>query len=156
MDDDLLTLARLARLLERACADLDPPLTLAQYRLLAMIGGGADRASHLAGRLALAKPTVSATLDTLVERGLLERATASDDRRVTTLSLTARGRDALAGAEAAMRVRLDDVLARVDDATGVSRALAVLGDALDERRAAQRAAQQAAQQAARRAVQEHA
>ena len=38
MDDDVLILARLARLLERACTDLDPPLTLAQYRLLAMIG----------------------------------------------------------------------------------------------------------------------
>ena len=68
---DVLTLARLARVLERACTDLDPPLTLAQYRLLAMIGDGADRASQLAGHLALTKPTVSATVDTLVERGLV-------------------------------------------------------------------------------------
>ena len=147
MDDDLLTLARLARLLERACGDLAPPLTLAQYRLLAMIGGGADRASHLAGRLALAKPTVSATVDTLVERGLLVRGTATDDRRVTTLSLTASGREVLARAEAAMRVRLDDVLARVDDPAAVSRALAALGEGLDERRAAQRAARSAREHA---------
>ena len=65
----MLTLARLARLLERACT----PLTLAQYRLLAMIAGGAERASELAGQLALTKPTVSATLDTLVDRGLITR-----------------------------------------------------------------------------------
>ena len=70
----MLTLARLARLLERACT----PLTLAQYRLLAMIAGGAERASELAGQLALTKPTVSATLDTLVDRGLI---TPRDGRR---------------------------------------------------------------------------
>jgi len=40
MDADLLTLARLARLLERSCGELEPPLTLAQYRLLAMIASG--------------------------------------------------------------------------------------------------------------------
>ena len=116
MDADLLTLARLARLLERACGELEPPLTLAQYRLLAMIGSGADRASDLAGQLALAKPTVSATVDTLVERGLVERATARDDRRVTTLTVTARrSRGAVRAPKAAMRARLDDVLARIDD-----------------------------------------
>jgi DNA-binding MarR family transcriptional regulator len=137
---DLLTLARLARLLERACGELDPPLTLAQYRLLAMIASGADRASHLAGLLALAKPTVSATVDTLVERGLVERALSRDDRRVTTLSVTARGHDVLATADDAMRARLDDVLAHVDDRAAVSEALGALGAALDQRRAQRRAA----------------
>lgn len=140
MDDDLLTLARLARLLERACGELQPPLTLAQYRLLAMIGSGADRASHLAGQLALAKPTVSATVDTLVERGLVERASSLDDRRVTTLTVTESGQGALAAAEAAMRARLDDVLARLDDVVAVSRALAALRSGLDERRSELRAA----------------
>src|SRR5260221_143429 len=99
MDEDLLTLARLGRLLERACAAVDPPLTLAQYRLLAMIGAGADRATHLAGQLALAKPTVSATVDTLAERGLVERAASSDDRRVTTLTVTRSGASVLHHAE---------------------------------------------------------
>ena len=144
MDADLLTLARLARLLERSCGELDPPLTLAQYRLLAMIASGSDRASHLAGRLALAKPTVSATVDTLVERGLVERATSRDDRRVTTLTVTTEGREQLAGAEAAMRARLDDVLTRVHEPATVSEALTALGTALDERRAARRAATGAA------------
>jgi DNA-binding MarR family transcriptional regulator len=137
---DLLTLARLARLLERACGELDPPLTLAQYRLLAMIASGSDRASHLAGLLALAKPTVSATVDTLVERGLVERALSRDDRRVTTLSVTARGHDVLATADDAMRARLDDVLAHVDDRAAVADALGALGAALDQRRAERRAA----------------
>src|SRR5690349_1020297 len=104
----------MARLLERACTDLSPPLTLAQYRLLAMIGGGAERASEIAGRLALTKPTVSATVDTLVERGLVTRATADDDRRALRLQLTPDGAGVLEAAERAMRARLDDVLARVD------------------------------------------
>jgi DNA-binding MarR family transcriptional regulator len=144
VDDDLLTLARLARLLERACGELEPPLTLAQYRLLTMMGSGADRASHLAGQLALAKPTVSATVDTLVERGLVERATARDDRRVTTLTVTAAGRRVLADAEAVMRARLDDVLARIDDPTAVSGALTALAAGLDERRSERRAARRSA------------
>jgi DNA-binding MarR family transcriptional regulator len=140
VDTDVLTLARLARLLERACTDLDPALTLAQYRLLAMIGDGAERASHIAGRLALTKPTVSATIDTLVERGLVTRAAADHDRRALRLQLTADGAAVLRTAEIAMRGRLDDVLERLDDRAAVSRALAALGDGLDERRDERRAA----------------
>jgi DNA-binding MarR family transcriptional regulator len=138
-DPDVLTLSRLARLLERACTDLAPAVTLAQYRLLAMIGAGAEQASEIAGRLALAKPTVSATVDTLVERGLVVRG-AADDRRALRLQLTPEGVATLADAERAMRARLDDVLARVEDPAAVTRALAALGEGLDERREERRAA----------------
>jgi DNA-binding MarR family transcriptional regulator len=141
MDREVLTLARLSRMLERACSEsAQPPLTLAQYRLLAMIGDGTSQASHLAGRLALAKPTVSATLDTLVERGLVDRTTAPDDRRVTSLSLTDAGRAAVRDAEASMRVRLDGVLAHVDQPEMVRAALAALGHGLDVRREERHAA----------------
>ena len=135
MDRDLLTLARLARVLERACTDL----TLAQYRLLAMIADGAERASELAGQLALTKPTVSATIDTLVERGLVEREPVDDDRRAIRLTATDAGRAALRCCEASMRDRLDDVFARVDDPAAVHHSLAQLRAALDERRAERRA-----------------
>ena len=130
MDRDVLTLARLARVLERSCTDL----TLAQYRLLAMIADGAERASHLAGELALTKPTVSATIDTLVDRGLVEREAVHGDRRATRLSATAAGRAALARAEASMRERLDDVLGRVDDSDAVRHSIAQVQVALDQRR----------------------
>ena len=136
----MLTLARLARMLERACTDL----TLAQYRLLAMIAGGAERASLIAGQLALTKPTVSATIDTLVERGLVTRTTVDDDRRALRLQVTTEGHTALLAAEAAMRERLDDVLARVDDDDAVRASLAQLHAALDERRAQRRAARERA------------
>jgi DNA-binding MarR family transcriptional regulator len=140
VDRDVLTLARLARLLERSCTNL----TLAQYRLLAMIAGGAERASELAGQLALTKPTVSATIDTLVDRSLITRETADDDRRAIRLQLTASGRDALAVAEASMRVVLDDLIGRVDDPDSVHRGLGALRDALDARRDERRAARTAA------------
>jgi len=131
----VLTLARIARVLERACRDL----TLAQYRLLAMIADGAERASHLAGQLALTKPTVSATIDTLVERGLVQRDAVDGDRRATRLTVTAAGRATLVLAETAMRERLDDVLARVDDPRMVRESLAQLQSALDQRREERRA-----------------
>jgi DNA-binding MarR family transcriptional regulator len=140
VDRDVLTLARVARLLERACAGQPGAgLTLAQYRLLAMIAGGAERASHLAGQLALTKPTVSATIDTLVERGLVEREAVDGDRRATRLTVTDAGRSELLVAESAMRERLDDVLARVDDPDAVGRAFLQLQTALDQRRDERRA-----------------
>lgn len=145
MDGDVLTLARLARLLERACTEsADAHLTLAQYRLLAMISDGAERASHLAGRLALTKPTVSATIDTLVERGLVTRETAEGDRRALRLQITDEGVAVLGVAESAMRERLDDVLARVDDPDTVRRSFAQLHAALDERREQRRTAREGA------------
>ena len=141
LDLAVLTIARLARLLERACTDLDPPLTLAQYRLLAMIGDGTEQASEIAGRLALTKPTVSATVDTLVERTLVTRG-AADDRRALRLQLTADGTEVLLRAERAMRARLDEVLARVVDRASVARAVDALADGLDERRQERRAARE--------------
>ncbi len=151
MDRDVLTLARLARVLERACAELpgadgpgarltDARLKLAQYRLLAMMADGADRASHLAGQLALTKPTVSATIDTLVERGLVTRESVDGDRRATRLTVTDAGHAALGLAEASMREQLDDLLARVDDPDAVARSIAQLQSALDQRREERRAA----------------
>jgi DNA-binding MarR family transcriptional regulator len=90
--------------------------------------------------LALARPTVSATVDTLVERGLVERAATEDDRRVLRLTLSGTGRSALRKAEAAMRTHLEDVLQHVERPDDVRRALAALAAGLDERRDQRRAA----------------
>src|SRR5262245_61117713 len=106
VDDDVMTLAWLARILEGACSDV----TLPQYRLLSFMAGGNDRASDLAAQLELAKPTVSATIDTLVDRGLVERASVAGDRRAVRLTITPAGQRALAATEASMRERLDNVL----------------------------------------------
>jgi DNA-binding MarR family transcriptional regulator len=125
-DRDILTLVWVVRELERACADL----TLPQYRLLALIVRGEERASSLAGQLALARPTVSAAVETLVANGFVERTAVDGDRRAIRLTITPAGRAALRVAERAMRKRLDAFLADVRDPSVVEDALAQLAGAL--------------------------
>jgi DNA-binding MarR family transcriptional regulator len=121
-------LARLARLLERTSGDLN----LAHYRVLSAVADGDERASRVADRLALGKPTISAAVESLCKRGLLRREDAAEDRRVATLSLTPAGEDALAEVEKGFVVRFDDLLSRTPDPDAAIEALAALGEALDE------------------------
>ena len=86
-DRDILTLVWVVRELERACSDL----TLPQYRLLALIVRGEERASSLAGQLALARPTVSAAVETLVANGMVARTSVDGDRRAVHLTITPAG-----------------------------------------------------------------
>ncbi|HEX5587587.1 MAG TPA: MarR family transcriptional regulator [Acidimicrobiia bacterium] len=139
VDPDVFALARMARVLERACTDI----TLPQYRLLAFVSRGEERASNLAERLALARPTVSATIDTLVERALLERTAIDTDRRAVRLTITAEGRELMRAADAAMRARLDDIVAAADDPDLVRTALEQLAAALTATATAARAAKSA-------------
>jgi DNA-binding MarR family transcriptional regulator len=125
-DRDVLTLAWISRVLERSCADI----TLPQYRLLALVTQGDERASDLAERLALARPTVSATVDTLVERNFLERTAVDGDRRAVKLTLTYEGRHAMQVAECGMRERLDEMLTFVDDPDLVTNAFEQLSVAM--------------------------
>src|SRR3954465_7991040 len=110
-DQHVRTLTRLARMLERSAGDLSLP----QFRVLALVDEGGERASQLAERLAVGKPTVTAVVDGLVERGYLKRTADSGDRRVTRITSTSAGRRALYDAEAAMGARLQEVLAHTDD-----------------------------------------
>jgi DNA-binding MarR family transcriptional regulator len=135
VDRDVLTLAWLARVLERACTDL----TLPQYRLLALIAGGDERASDVAERLALARPTVSATIDTLVERGVLEREAIDTDRRAVRLTITDDGYRLMCATQDAIRRRLDDVLGHTSDPSLVQVALDELALAMASVRAERRA-----------------
>ena len=79
--------ARLARVLERASGDL----SMAHYRVLAAVADGDERASRVAARLALGKPTISASVDALCRHGLLTREDVEHDQRATTLRLTDAG-----------------------------------------------------------------
>jgi DNA-binding MarR family transcriptional regulator len=122
-------LALAARSLERAAGDL----TLAQYRVLAFVAAGHERSSIVAEGLALAKPTVTATVDWLVERGLLTREAVSGDRRSVRLAVTRRGAAALRTAEKSMGERLEQVLEHARDRKALLLALVDLDDALAER-----------------------
>jgi DNA-binding MarR family transcriptional regulator len=125
--DAVRSLARISRVLERASADL----SLAHYRVLAAVADGDERASRVAARLALGKPTISASVDALCRRGLLTREDAENDQRAVTLRLTPAGRVRLHETETAMTDRLDEVLARTPRGAEVAAALARLGTGLD-------------------------
>jgi DNA-binding MarR family transcriptional regulator len=107
------TIALLARAMERAAGDL----TLAQYRVLALVSAGDERATLLAGRLAITKPSVSAVVDGLAERGYLDRKPVDGDRRAIRLCITREGVAALAAAETAMAERLEPLVDALDDRT---------------------------------------
>jgi DNA-binding MarR family transcriptional regulator len=123
----LRALGRMSRLLERASDDL----SLAHYRVLAAVSDGDERSSHVAARLALGKPTISASVDALCRRGLLTREPATGDQRVVALRLTPAGVTVLAEVEAAMLARIDAVLAHTRDPQDVVAGLTRLGAGLD-------------------------
>lgn len=105
------SVARLARLIERADTDLSLP----QYRVLAMVAAGDERATRLANRLNLAKPTITAMVESLVERGLIRREEVEGDRRAVGLRITPAGEAVLESAEVTMLDRVTPVLDRLDD-----------------------------------------
>lgn len=121
-------LARASRILERASGELN----LAHYRVLSAIASGDERASRIAARLALGKPTISATVDSLCQRGLLTRTGESTDQRVAVLRLTDAGRELLADVEEEMLRRLALLRSRTPDGDQLIESLVWLGRAIDE------------------------
>ncbi len=128
----VLTLLRLFRAVERVDAGLTPQ----QYRILKMAGAGGERSARLAERLAVAKPTLTATADGLVAAGFARRDAEPGDRRVVRLCLTPAGHDALDRADAAYCGWLDRLLGTTSEADRilVLHSLNVLDAALDEAR----------------------
>lgn len=127
--------ARLARQVERALADAD--LSMPQYRLLALLSEGSAVASALAERLVVTRPSVTALVDGLVERGFVRRRSAPGDRRRVVHALTPKGRRALGAADRTIAGRLERVLSGLG-ARERGRALSAMGlwgEALDAQRA---------------------
>ena len=129
-DDDLQRAARAIALAARRLERATPDLTLAQYRVLALVAGGDERSSLLAGRLAVAKPTVTAVVDGLVERGYLAREAVAGDRRSQRLVVTRTGRKALAAAEDVMADALGSVVEHTASGRTIVEALCLLDDAM--------------------------
>lgn len=128
-------LARASRLIERML----PELSLADFRILSAIGEGEARAARLAERLALGKPTISATVDSLARRGLVLKRTSPDDQRVTELRLSEEGEHRLGEATAALAASVAALAGFSGDPAATLAALAGLGAAIDRRHAAVRA-----------------
>jgi DNA-binding MarR family transcriptional regulator len=130
VDGPTLTVARLHRVLENHGGS---DLTMPQYRVLGLLSSGHERATELASKLAVTKPTLTSLVDGLVERGLVAREATDGDRRAVRIVITPAGRAAADAAGQALRVVLDDVLDRCADPDGVLIALDDLRLALDAR-----------------------
>lgn len=114
--------------MERAAAARD--LTLAQFRVLALIAAGDERSSLLAERLAVAKPTITAVVDGLVDRGLVAREAVAGDRRSIRVALTPGGVAALRAAEQEMSETLSRIFEHARERDALLGALLDLDDAL--------------------------
>jgi long-chain acyl-CoA synthetase len=107
------TVARLARHVEKALADVE--LSLAQYRVLVFLSEvDSAMASALASRLDVSRPSITALVDGLAARGLVERRPARDDRRRVEHRLTAAGERALHAADHAVDRRLTQLTDLLD------------------------------------------
>lgn len=127
--------ARLARIVDRALADVD--LTMPQYRVLVHLAEGHVSASALADWLSVSRPAITTLVDGLVARGLVNRSAVAGDRRRVDHALTPDGAAALEQADAAVEKALDEL---ADHLPAAQRRRAVEGlglwaRALDEVRA---------------------
>lgn len=134
-------MARLARLLERT----QTPLSLSQYRLIALAQAKTERSSNLAQGLSLTKPTVSVTIDGLVAQGLVRRVRDPQDRRALRVELTDAGRDALRATEEALAARLKPLFSEVSDPARLLSLLEEVEVLLDEARERRSAAETSAE-----------
>jgi long-chain acyl-CoA synthetase len=92
--------AWLSKRVEVALGTVD--LTLPQFRVLGILAEGSSAASHLADRLAVRRPSITALVDGLVARGLVDRRQEEDDRRKVALRLTEAGERILDAADRAV------------------------------------------------------
>ena len=122
--------AWLSKRVEVALGAVD--LTLPQYRVLGILAEGSSAASGLADRLAVRRPSITALIDGLVARGLVDRRQEDSDRRRVALRLTDEGVRTLAEADDAVDAYLESIaghLSGKDEAMAL-RSLELWGRAL--------------------------
>jgi DNA-binding MarR family transcriptional regulator len=122
-------------LLAQASAEAygEEPLTLTQVRLLRCLEAGSRLTSELASRLGVSASTVSAAVDGLVRRGLIERVPSSEDRRTMPLRVTEAGEGAVAAARQRQERALAGLVAALTpgERRALGRGIAALGRALE-------------------------
>jgi long-chain acyl-CoA synthetase len=99
--------AWLSKRVEVALAKMD--LTLPQYRVLGILAEGSAASSGLADRLAVRPSSITAIIDGLVARGLVDRKHEDSDRRRIALRLTSEGARMVAEAD----ISVDEYLASI-------------------------------------------
>jgi long-chain acyl-CoA synthetase len=134
--------------METALSEVD--LSPSQYRVLSFLSedGANAAATALAGRMSVSKPSITALVDGLVQRGLVERRPSTDDRRRVQHVVTPAGLKALDRADTAVNDRLEQLISLLDpdDRDTAGPGLAQWGEALVRARAARHAAEVASSQ----------
>lgn len=122
---------RLGRKIEVALADAE--LTLSQYRVLVFLANGESRPSRIAPNVDVTRPTVTALVDGLVARGLVDRQPDETDRRRVRHRVTPAGKRALAEADRVVEAAMAALAAHLPDAraAGTVEALGRWHGALD-------------------------
>jgi DNA-binding MarR family transcriptional regulator len=122
-----------ARVIERALDDM----TLPQFRVLTLIASSPERASRVAEKAAVSRPSLTGLLDGLEARGWVRRVGVDGDRRGVGLEVTVEGRAALRAAEQSAEARLEHVLEELpaDERASVLAGLNALGGAFAALRA---------------------
>ena len=95
-------------------ASRDSDLSFAQYRILGFLQNGPHRAGGLALASAVKKPTVSALLNGLRQRGWILDRTNPVDGRVVTVVLTPSGRRRLRAFDNQLARTLESYLSKAD------------------------------------------
>jgi long-chain acyl-CoA synthetase len=127
--------AWLSKQVEVSLAQMD--LTLPQYRVMCLLAEGSSASSGLADRLAVRPPSITAVIDGLVARGLVERKHEDSDRRRIAVRLTDEGVRMVAEADRsvdAYLVSIANCLPSKDEVMAL-RSLELWGQALSNRHA---------------------
>ena len=113
MADATRGVARLSRQVEITLGDLS--LSVSQFRLLDRLSGGSAAGRSLAEWLAVKPPSITALVDGLVSRGLVERTADPSDRRRVAHDLTPAGKKLHRDASRALAARLAQLVTFAGD-----------------------------------------
>jgi long-chain acyl-CoA synthetase len=122
--------AWLSKRVEVALSEVD--LTVPQFRVLGILAEGSNASSGLADRLAVRPPSVTALIDGLVARNLVERKHEEGDRRRISLRLTPAGEQILAEANRMLDAYIGSIAATLppEDEAVALHSLELWGQAL--------------------------
>jgi DNA-binding MarR family transcriptional regulator len=122
---------RLARAVERTVGEHQ--LSLSQYRILDRLADGTAPGRNLAEWLAVKPPSITALVDGLVRRGLVDRTEDADDRRRITIALTPAGAELQTMVAERIAERIAEIGGRLGERRGADmvRSLGAWNEALD-------------------------
>ena len=107
---------------------VEADLTLPQVRVIYMLASGPARITDISQAHGMAPPNASTMVERLVRKGLVERVSDPNDRRVALACLTNRGREAIEALTRSNYVAVENIAAflSIDELALVARALEIL------------------------------